>query len=67
VPIDTEPDTPDIELPEPTYSAPLTLPELDVPVLSTKRPLTPPAPALAVRRRSTPLLVVVLYPLVTLT
>jgi hypothetical protein len=44
------------------------LPELEVPVLSTNRPLTPPElPALAVRRRSTPLLVVVLYPLVTLT
>jgi len=56
------PPRPDAAAPEPIIIAPL-LPELEVPVLRTRTPLTPEAPELAVWRRRSPLDVVTLKPL----
>jgi len=56
VPMDSAPDTPpDWDRPVPIKMLPL-LPFDDVPVLSTRNPLTPLLPALAVLNSSAPLL-----------
>jgi hypothetical protein len=61
--MNTAPVLPDNVVPDPIYNAPL-LPELDVPVLSTKIPLTPAAPAFDVWSSNAPLLAAVPKPLV---
>jgi hypothetical protein len=52
-------------VPEPKYTAPL-LPELDVPVLNTNKPVMPLTPAFDVCSTTEPLLVTVLKPLTIL-
>ena len=52
-----DPPAPPVAAPDPIDTDPL-VPELDVPELNTSRPLTPVVPALALRIRKLPLVVV---------
>jgi hypothetical protein len=59
----TDPPRPELADPVPNIMAPA-FPLLEVPVLRTRRPLTPAVPAFAVCKRSSPLEVALLNPVV---